>query len=346
MRKFIFGLIPFITLLILTYDCSSEQFKGKVVEFDQFKQEFSPSSEVEGWLNIYNCYGLRIYDSVLVAIDWKRDTLFQAYNLNSKKLIGAFGGYGKGPGEFFNEPKLTPVFFYEGEDLVIQIYDRGRLTFQNINLRKLIECGKIVEHDNFVLPNESIQRPTFMTLDSKIFGSDSSVLQVYNPIGGEIAKRHEPIQIKQALPEMYARISRIMYIEKAPNHDRIVGSFNVLKRLHIYNTDGELLRIIKERGNQVFDTSQEVFYLKNKVYFSKSFLSDDYILVLNENRIERTAGGELLLFDYDGNALIKYNLDSYVHWGAVDWTGARFYGYNSEEGTMFSVSLPGIGKKE
>lgn len=346
LRRYYSVFVAVIALLILIFGCSSEQFKGKVVDYDHFREEFGASAETEDWLNIYNCSGLRIYDSVLVAIDWKRDTLFQAYNLNTKKLIGTFGGYGKGPGEFFEVPELTPVFFYDGKDMVIQIYDRGRMTFKNVDLSKSMRNGKIFEHDKFILPTDCIQRPTFMTLDSKIYGADSSVLQVYNSIDGATARFHEPIRIKQALPDMYARIARIMYIEKAPKIDRIVGTFNVMKRLHIYNKKGELLKVVKERGNQFFDINQEEFYLANKVYFSRSFLSDENILVLNENRIERTTGGELLLFDYEGNALMKYKLDSYVYWGAVDWAHEKFYSYDSDQGKMISFSLPGIGKKE
>lgn len=331
-----------LTSLILGPGCSSDPLKDKVVEFDKFQKEYQVKAEPVEWLDIWNYHGLRIYDTILVAVDWGQDKLFRVYSLNSHKLIGAFGSRGKGPGEFIRPPELTSVFSFVDQVLIIQCYDYERRTIQNINLSQSINAGKVVEHNRYVLPEYYLGSSPLLTDDSKLINADSSVLQVYDPEKNEWIKSHKPINTKQDLPQMFARIARIMYIEKAPHLDRIVGSFNVQKRLHIYNTKGELLKVIKEKGDPIFDISGKEFYGRNKVHFSKTFLSDKYFLVLDENRFDRDTGGELLLFDYEANALKKYKLDCYAYQGAVDWKEKRLYTCNIREGTMISFLLPDL----
>jgi len=337
--------IPFsfgLASLILSPGCSSDPLKDKVVEFDKFQTEYLVKAEPVEWLDIWKYNGLRIYDSILVAVDWGQEKLFRVYSLDSHKLIGTFGNRGKGPHEFIGAPVLTSVFFYEDQDLIIQYYDDERRTIQNINLNKSIDASEVVEHSRYVLPENYMGYTPMMTEDSKLFNADSSVLQVYDPEKMEWLRSHKPINTKQDLPQLFARIARIMYIEKAPHLDRIVGSFNVQKRLHIYNTKGELLKVIKGKGSPVYDISGRDFYGKNKVHFSKTFLSDKFCLVLDENRFDRDTGGELLLFDYEGNALKKYKLDCYAYLGAVDWKEKRLYTCNTQEGTLISFPLPGL----
>lgn len=342
MNKIISYYAIILLYLIVGSGCSTEPSTNNVVEYDSFQKEYQLESEVEEWLDIWNCIDLRIYDSILVAVDWKREKLFHVYNLNSRSLIGQFGRIGQGPDEYFDRPRLNTIYFYEDGELIIQIFDTGRHELHNTNLNKSTSEGNPVYHSEYKMPNFINGKRPFLTNDSILYGADSSVLNVYNHAKEELIKSHEPIKLEQDLPEMYSRIARIMYIEKAPSLDIIVSSFNVQKRLHIYNTNGDLLRVIKESGNHFFDTSEREFYLKNPTHFSSSYLSDELILVLDENRIERNKGGELLLFDYEGNAINKYKLDSYVFIGAVDWKSKTFYAFSYEEGIMISFPLPGI----
>jgi hypothetical protein len=343
-KKISNAFVAVVATLIVATGCSSDPLKGKVVEFDKFQKEYQLQSEVVDWMDIWNCADLRIYDSILVAVEWKREKIFQVYNIHSKKLIGTFGSYGKGPGEFFNCPELNSVFFYKGKDLIIQLFNRGMLTLQNINLSKSIEECRLVEDGKYKLPFNIGSSKPFMTNDSRIYGMDRGVLQMFNPVTEEMTKFHKPIQIKQKLPsDKLEEIVRIMYIELAPDLDRIVSSFNVMKRLHVYNKKGEILCVIKEKGNQVFDTNEREFFVNNYVYFSQTFLSDEYILVLNQNRKGSiNTNGELLLFNYDGKALNRYKLDCRMYCGAVDWNSKRIYTFNYEEGKMVSFPLTGI----
>lgn len=330
--------------LIIYTGCSTVQPDRNVVEYGNFNKEFSIKPKVVDWLDIWNCYDMRIYDSILVAVDWKRDKIFRVYNINSKKFIGSFGNIGKGPGEFFNTPRITSASSYNKGKLIFQVYDRGRSNIQNIDLFSSISEGNIITTNVYDLPQGISGKKPFVTQDGRFYGAGSSVLQVYNPADEEISKSHDPIQFTQNLPEMYERIARIMYIEKAPYLNRIVGTFNVLRRIHIYSSDGDLIRVIKEIGDPSFDTSNREFYVGNKTHFSKSFLTDENILVLDEDRIERTTGGYLLFFDYEGNALIKYKLDRYIHIGAFDCVANIFYAADYETGSMISYDLAEAAK--
>lgn len=342
MNKIICLFAIVLLALITGFGCSTKPSTDNVVEYESFQKEYQLESEVEEWLDIWNCIDLRIYDSILVAVDWKREKIFHVYNLNTRSLVGQFGKFGQGPGEYFDRPRLNTISFYEEGNLIIQIYDTGRHELHNIDLNKSTKEGQTVYHSEYKMPHFINGKRPFMTNDSSLYCANSSVLNVYNPAKEELIKSHEPIDLEQNLPEMYSRIARIMYIEKAPHLDIIVSSFNVQRRLHIYNTKGDLLRVIMENGDHFFDTNERAFYLKNPTHFSSSYLSDELILVLDENRIERTTGGDLLLFDYEGNAINKYKLDSYVRIGAVDWKSRTFYAFSNEVGVMISFSLPGI----
>jgi hypothetical protein len=211
-------LIASIAVMALGTGCS-DPTNENVVEFGSFQKEYQLHSEVVEWLDIWNCTDLRIYDSILVAIDWKREKIFRVYNIDSKILISTFGTYGEGPQEFFHCPKLTPVFYFEGKDLIIQLWDWGRSTLLNINLSKSIKESRLVEKSKYVLPDDFMTSKPFMTNDLRIFGVDQrGILEMLDPVSKEIIKFNEPIQINQKLPTPnFEEIARMMYIEPAPS---------------------------------------------------------------------------------------------------------------------------------
>lgn len=342
MSKIISSLALVLMILILGTGCSTEPLASNVVEFEDFQKEFKLDSEVEEWLDLWECSDLRIYDKILVAIDFKRERIFHVYNVESQKLIGTFGRVGNGPNEYSRAPKFTSVYSYEGKDLIIQIYDHNRKSLQNINLTKSIDEGHVVETSKIKFPDISATY-SFMLNDSTVFDRDSSILLIRNPLTAKTTYTHDAIHLPQTLPKKHDEIARYMYLEKAPNMDTIVSSFNIIKRLHIYNTRGELLKVIKEPGEHIFNTGKKDIYENNLIHFTRTFLSEKYILVLNENRIIGTGtAGELLLFDYEGNALCKYELDCYIYFGGVDWESKRFYTQDIVGGSMISFPLPGI----
>ena len=338
------GVLVFATL-ILTFSCTSHPKNDQVAEFKTFPKEYQLTSQTEEWLDIWLCGDLRIYDSILVAISWQSEKFIQVYDLKSKSRIGAFGTEGKGPNEFFGNVQLTPVFFHEGTDLIIQIHESGRKILRNINLTQSMATGKVVTQDTFTIPEEFDVRTPFRTSDSKVFGVKKSVLRMIDPVTHDTIRFNDPIQFVQKLPPVknFEYIASLMYLELSPRQDRIVGYFHLMKRLHVYNTRGDLLKVIKEPGNHVFDTSDGQIYTRNKVCFSNSFLSDKYILVLNQDRLLATeAPGKLLLFDYQGKAIARYKLDCWIRLGAMDWKAKRFYSFSYKEKAMISFALEGI----
>ncbi len=347
MKENISKLITISTITLICFACSTSPKNEKEVEFTSFQNTINLTQETVEWLDVYNCGGLVIYDSILVAIDWRRDKIFRVYSLNSKQLIGAFGGYGKGPTEFFNLPSFTSLLYLEGHEIFVQVFDIGRMTIININLTKSVESGNLIVSKQVKIPEESSLSDPFFLNDSIILGSLSElsdVLVTYNLSTGETIKLHTPIQFKQNLSDRFDTYARFMSLTPSLESARIVGAYYFMKRLNIYNMEGDLLMVIKEKGNPVFNTSDPDIYERNKIQFSKAFISNKNILVINENRILKTTDekyGELCLFDSTGRALNKYILDCYVNNGAVDWKSQRFYTFNRAERTIISYALSG-----
>ena len=128
---------------------------------------------------------------------------------------------------------------------------------------------------------------------------------------------------------------------------RIVSCFNVMRRLHVYNADGDFLRVIKEKGSEIFNTGDKDIYANNKEHFTRTFLSDKYILVLDRDRLVGTAPpSNLSLFNPKGEALIHYKLDSWIFYGAVDWKTNILYTCDTQEARMISYSLKGINSEQ
>jgi hypothetical protein len=333
-----------VSIFLAATGCSSEMKNEKVTEFESFRNEYQLAQETAEWLEVFNCCGIAIYDSLLVAVEWGGERVFHVYNLNTKQLAGTFGRFGKGPGEFFSCPDFTSVYFLEGSDLIIQIFDVGRMTLKNINLSQSVKTHSLVLQDDYILPELGPVSNPFMTPDSLVFYAAGDILISVNRKTGDTVRLNKPVVITQNLPSSFNDYVREMHIEPALQSDRIVGAYYFLKRLNIYNGRGELMRVIKEKGDHAFDTSDsDIYKANNLVFFSKVFLSDKYILCLNQNRkagVDKS--GELWLFSYEGKALNKYRLDSWIHYGAVDWKAKRFYSYNYKEKTMISFALEGI----
>lgn len=335
----------FIASLIVTIACSRETSTVEVVEFNEFQQNIELKAEPVEWLDIWNCGDIRIYDSLMAVVDWKRKGgSIRVYNLNTKKLLGAFGSFGKGPGEFFKPPTMTPIFSHQGKDLIIQLYDNGRRSFHNINLTKSLEGRGVVEQSEFLLPEGMFGNRSFITDDSILYKPNSSALHRYDFATGIGTDLHEPIELRQNFPsDQFENIARIMYLEMDADRERIVGCFNVMRRLHIYDSNGDFLRVIMEPGSNVLNLGNKDIYKTNREHYRRSFLSDEYILVLDTDRIVGTAPpGNLSLFSYQGDALINYKIDSWVYYGAVDWRTNTLYTCDTQEAAMISYSLSGI----
>ncbi len=346
MNRSLFLILIFpVLFLMLSWGCTSDNPEIEVVEFEEFQKEYELKSEPVEWLDIRNCGDMRIYDSIMVVVDWKRaGGSIRVFNLNTKTLIGAFGGFGKGPGEFFSSPNMTPLFSYQDQDLIIQLYDNGRRTFQNINLNKSIEKRRIVEISKFQLPDGLRALRSFISNDSLLHYPDFSVLHMYDFNSKKDSSLHDPIEFRQKFPsDKFEEIARIMYLEMDFNQEQIVGCFNVMRRLHIYSSNGDFLRIIMETGSNVFNLGDKDIYQTNKEHYRRSFLSNKYILVLDTDRIVGTAPpSNIAVFSYEGDALINYRLDSWIYYGAVDWKTNTLYTCDTQEAAMISYQLAGL----
>ncbi len=78
-----------------------------------------------------------------------------------------------------------------------------------------------------------------------------------------------------------------------------------------------------------------------KRYFIASIPSDKYILIVNA---KTTFTGELpnteiLIFDYSGKAIAKYELDRFVYSYAMDWENFRLFCYDDFEDVFLSYDF-------
>jgi hypothetical protein len=332
-----------VCILVNLSNCTNNNTHNNLTEFDKFENCYDINAEAVDWLDLWVCTDMAIFDRLLVAIDWGKDNIFNVYNIDSQKFIGSFGSHGKGPGEFAQVPELNSVSYIQNNETIFQIFNTEKNIIQNINLNESLKNSKLAIFLEIKVPDDFVSKKPMYSKESNLYGSNNGQLIRYNTHDHSTTYFGEPIHFDQELSSKFLEIASIMYIELSDDEEHIVGSFNALRRIHIYNIQGDLLKTIKEKGKPFIKTNYEEFYRENPVCYSKSYAHNEKILVLNQNRlIPMTTSGELLLFNLNGQALTKYRLDRWISFGAIDWQSRTFYSFDVQEGITISYYLPDL----
>ena len=127
-------------------------------------------------------------------------------------------------------------------------------------------------------------------------------------------------------PEPPARFKRLRDFKLAYAHDlsvkpdgsAFVVSYSYVRRVHIYNADGQLLHAIKldyAPGNNNLPD------LNGYWHHMSTITTDNYIYMLNPEQqppSPQTAHSEIVIMDWEGNLKVRYRLDWFVNGIIVD----------------------------
>lgn len=342
-------LLIFVVAL-LNHSCKNHI--TEVIEFDSFEIEKDIVAQDAKWINNYSSISPQIIDSILFLIDMYNENYFYFYNLNNHELLTSFGNRGKGPDEYYDLPESKEFSYKEGEKVFFYLMGRGKgriNEISKINLLESLMSGKMVIEEKIEISYKIPSNFIFNLDDSIYVGSgrdERGTIFLYNVERDSIFKWQKRTKLKGfgTVHEKSKFLVNNEHIKVSPDRKRIVSRLTYLKRIHIYDNEGDIIRILIDKNNKGLDLSSRIPTCKSNDFYGHHSISSKHILVYNSsyNRVEYNQINEIYIFDYSGNAIAKFNLDRFIYGLVMDWNTNRLYGYDNENDHFVFYQLTGL----
>lgn len=352
MRKvnYTITLLLLLVIALLFQNCTNHEVE--VIEFDSFELEKDLVAQDAKWINNYSSISPQIIDSILFLIDMYNKDYFYFYNLNNQELLTSFGKRGKGPDEYYDLPESKEFSYKEGEKVFFYLLGRGKgriNEISKINLLESLKSKKMVIEEKIELSHKIPCSFIFKLNDTIYAGSgrdERGSLFLYNIERDTIFKWQERTELKgygdvHKKNKFHANMETI---KVSPDRQKIVSRLTYLKRIHIYNNNGDILRILQDKNNKGFNLSSPSITNRYNDFYGHHSISNKYILVYNSsyNRVEYNQINEIYILDYSGKSIAKFNLDRFIYGLAMDWNTNRLYGYDNENDHFVFYQLAGF----
>ena len=343
MNKYIF--IQYIIIITSVFSaCNS----NKEYEHTQFftLQSFKQTKTLEGKSVSFEepvKRPVHIYtiDSFLVLINMRTDLFIDRYNLNTLEKTGEYISFGNGPDEMI-APKHVIV-----QDSDVCILDRGKQKLAIYN--KFDFCHnqspvlkKTINFKDFVSNIQLLKNGTIVTT---IQSPEHQRLSFFNLNGEFIETKGEyPIIKNNELNTIQKMAGYECSIVANEEKDKIFVAYNYTDLIEIYDMKGNL--ITRKQGPEGFFPSIIIHNNGNEqtIGFEKGKSKDGYFSpIAYKNEIYVLYSGKiydpdnydfnndfLFVFDWDGNPIRIYNLDTPIFSFTIDPKTDRLYGITNE----------------
>lgn len=287
--------------------------------------------EIKTSPKLYLPVGILILDSVVLTLDLKADTLFQAFDLLTFENLGGFINRGHGPNEeYFVDPYIQPL-------------PNNQFMFRNstsiIFLRFNTETDSIEYIDDIKLPEEIFDLAHFFKLSKKIIGFKSNspttkefvsydiVNNEIKDFGGDYPIINKNIKITPIdKSRIFAKISTVK-----PDGKAFASVHDKFPILRIYSNTGELKKDIRLHNNQSFPYAlidkepsiSEINNIMQNYRMVKSTNNFIYALYIGEKNKNLEPGlndfsNIVHVWDWDGNPIMRLILDRKIFTFDVD----------------------------
>lgn len=337
-------LISIVSICFLM-GCSSHH-KTKEVLLDKYPIEKELKHTSIDWINNYCTGAIYTFDTILFIIDHCSDEAMHFYDLKSESIITSVGKKGKGPNEFPTTPNTEGLWYESKNDIIFQIKDFSKQSFAFLSLNKIINSQDIIPVNMVSFPEIYNWQSASLINDSTCVGTASiekGSLFFYNFNTKTYDWKSERTRRTSQIHPMNEFLWDTEDLRVKRDLSQFVGTFRYLKKIHIYDDNGNLLAKISEKDELTTqDFSIPLFSSENEtmLYYGNAILGESVFCVINYRFSRKTNyNSELLVFDYDGNPLAKYILDLPIQQGTVDYTNSRFIGYSIEVDSFITYQL-------
>jgi hypothetical protein len=328
----------YATINLLFISCSKNHEVLK--EFESFPIEKELVGQELDWKSCNYPAHLMIYDSILTVADAANENLLYFFDLNSDTFLGSVGKKGKGPDEMVSEPWLLPSYRENEKEIFFKFVNQETRTRCEVELFNSIKSKKIIYSNEKKLSSMLPDLIADELSDSIVVGSyrghnfEEGVF-LFDENNEEILNNQKRLKLDYSLDnETYDYVTQ-EWLKVSRNKQRIVGTFLHLKKIHLYDNQGNINLVIKDKNSEHLDVSNKGpdIILNNPVYYCCSHLSNKYIYIVNRNELLTDKlskpHSEVLVFSYNGDPIVKYELDRVVtSRSAIYFKNNRLYAWD------------------
>jgi hypothetical protein len=329
---FKYGFVLFV--ILLGFSCKPKLNERLVTSFEK---EINLKGEHIGPKNFFlQPMKIGFNDSLLIIIDQKTDKLIHFFKKKDFSYISSALPAGRGPGEyafieFFNQITDSTIWIYSPQTECLVLYNIDSL-MQNI-------------HPNidilYKIPKSELRicQQIFYISDTVVCGLSTNGkgrIFFWNPVSEKtrfvknfpLLPKFDPDQPLSYLGNLYYGFSGLK-----PDKTKIAVAMDKFKRIDVFRTDGSndfsLIFPEYKKPKYVNPNNSKEFFEGNVLQYIMIYVSDNYIYALYFGELPSDKpfyAKYIHVFDWEGNAVTKYELDIPIFSFVVDEKMHTIYG--------------------
>ncbi len=323
-------------LVCIGISCSIDSSQSVLSDFDNtinLELNVSPIESVE----LGELLDMVSFDSILIVNEVFKEKLFNCFNVNNGHLVSNFVNRGKGPNEL-----MFPGLICALNDSVFSTYSANKKQLIYFNVFDIIngfyQFGKVVNTD---LPNliifQSYPLNDSLIIFTGIFENGKYCL--FNSISGNTI-----IEVEFPIDEEHQTDNN--YIKSMAHQGEI--AIKPDKRKFVFVCRNGYFDICSISQDGLFLEKRKLYYLsdykvvgnstvahssKSAYAFHSVEVTDNFIYMIYSGRMqdefgsEYVAGNNILVYDWNGNPVVNFKTDKYLHRMTLDKNNLIVYGY-------------------
>lgn len=324
----------YILISITFFSCKNAE-NSININLNDFQKTINLKSNKIEKINQLTPSSICVFDSIIMITDYTENPRFHFYNKKTLNKIGQYGLIGKGPEEF-DEPECNCQTFKKSnsKDEFIMIYEFGYGLIHEVNLSSILRNEKSSKINKFYLNPEIYNADNVYFINDSVFGEATDNKNVkyfksslknpksFNKLG--VVNNNEflsklPIEDKVNLDRSYMAFSK--------DNNKFIAAYLRYNKIKILDTQlNEKFTILYgESENEIkkfnLSSPQNIFYFK-RPFAGKQYF---YVPYIGEKNEVSTTPKEIHVFDYNGNPVNRYILDTPIRFFTVDEKQKKLY---------------------
>lgn len=326
--------IPLLVFIVFFSNCKKDNESQTILELSNIESKKLKQEKLTG-IDQLTPSSFCVFDSILMVSDYTQNPRLHFYKKKSMEKITSYGYIGKGPEEY-NSPECNcQVFSRNGtKDKYIMIYEFGYGLIHEVNLSAILRKEKNVKTNKYYLNPEIYNADNLFFIDEQAFGeaTDSKSVKYFKTDLNnttqfeQLGSLNDDDFLKQLSVEDRVNFDR-SFMKYSEDNKKFVAAYlryNKIKILDSLLNEVHTIQIGKtEKGPETRDLSSldNVFYFRMP-YAGKRLFYVPYVGVKNS---ETTRPEGIFVFDYKGNFIIKYELETPILSFTVDEDENKIY---------------------